>query len=421
MRSLRCFSMRPRIPFGTLLTVTAMLLGCRPPDRPAASPPAIARDDAPASTPDPTSTPVANHVTDPIADPALLERCRHAAAYSRTHDGDGVLVLRDGGVVFADFRSPTTADTPHLLASGTKSFAGVAAVLAVSDGLLQFDELVSDTIVEWKTDPAKSSITIRQLLSLASGLESLSAAIDSAQSARAAGITDRAKASIDASLRAAPGERFLYGPSSFYVFGELMQRKLSAAKTGDSDVVAYLQRRVFDPLNIAPVFMRDPAGNANLPGGCRIGAQDWATFGELIRNRGSHDGVQLLDATLLDEMLAAHGPNPRYGLTWWILSANERNAEDEIEAEMVADRLLQQGGPIRERVARRLRERAAAEQSDAPKDAATGPRLGVMAAGKGKQRLYILPDERMTVVRFGALNGLKGFEDREFLRRLLGE
>jgi hypothetical protein len=44
-----------------------------------------------------------------------------------------------------------------------------------------------------------------------------------------------------------------------------------------------------------------------------------------------------------------------------------------------------------------------------------------MAAGKGKQRLSILPEQKLTVVRFGPLEGSKSFDNREFLRLLLGE
>ncbi|HAN99430.1 MAG TPA: serine hydrolase, partial [Planctomycetaceae bacterium] len=42
----------------------------------------------------------------------------------------------DGEVVFEQGVGRTTGTTPHLLASGTKSFSGVAAALAIDDGLL---------------------------------------------------------------------------------------------------------------------------------------------------------------------------------------------------------------------------------------------------------------------------------------------
>jgi CubicO group peptidase (beta-lactamase class C family) len=277
---------------------------------------------------------------------------------------------------------------------------------------------VSDTIHEWKADPRKSQVTVRQLLSLAGGIESLSGTIENARNTRAAGITDRATASIDAKTLAAPGERFIYGPSQFYVFGELMKRKFAAAKTGDADVVAYLTRKVFKPLAINPRFLRDEAGNANLPGGCRMSAKDWAVFGEFVRNGGVHEGERLLGEATLAQLMQSHGPNTAYGLTWWLMRDDEDAADPEsaLAADMIADRLEGRGTAAGRRLAERTRERAQKSGPDA-----SSPIIGFMAAGKGKQRLYILPEQKLTIVRFGPLEGSKGFDNREFLRLLLGE
>lgn len=354
-------------------------------------------------------------------DEEFLARCQAAAEYSRGHGGEVLLVLRDGKPVFDSAIAGFSTNAPHFLASGTKSFSGIAAALAVDDGLLAFDELVSDTITEWKSDPRKSKVTVRQLLSLSSGLESLGSKIDNARSARAAGISDRAKASIDARVLADPGTRFIYGPSSFYVFGELMKRKLAAAKTGDADVVAYLTRKVFAPLGIGPSFLRDEAGNANLPGGCRLSAAQWATFGEMVRKGGMHGGKRIVGEASLAELLKPQsGPASRsYGLTWWLLGdgADGADPEDELAADMAAARLEEKGGALRERIATRVRDRA----KDAAADSDRGGSLGFMAAGKGKQRLYVLPKQGLTVVRFGPLEGPRGYQDAEFLRLLLGK
>jgi CubicO group peptidase (beta-lactamase class C family) len=389
-----------------MLLCVQCALACRPAN-PAAAPPARA-----AGTPPAEST--------PSVDADFLARCRAAAEYSRANGGEVMLVVRDGVPVFEDAIDGFTGDSPHLLASGTKSFSGIAAAIAVDDGLLSFDERVSDTITEWKSDPRKAEITVRQLLSLTSGLESLGSAIDNPRNARAAGITDRAEASIGARLVADPGERFIYGPSSFYVFGELMKRKLAAARTGDRDVVAYLERKAFGPLGIAPRFMRDEAGNANLPGGCRLSAAQWATFGEMVRNGGVHAGTRIVDESSLAELLAPRrdGPRKSYGLTWWILFDGPDGAdpEDELAGDIAAERLERRGGAVRERMAARIRERAAESAADAD----IGEPLGVMAAGKGKQRLYVLPKHGLTIVRFGPLEGPRGYEDGAFLRLVLG-
>jgi CubicO group peptidase (beta-lactamase class C family) len=391
-------------PTTILGTLVAALVSCgAPPQQPVAL-----------VLPEPPTAPAAQ----PAAADPFLARCRAAAEYSRKHDGEVLLVLLDGKPVFEDAISGWTVDSPHLLASGTKSFSGIAAALAIDDGLLSLDEKVSDTIHEWKADPRKSQATVRQLLSLASGIESLSSTIENARNTRAAGITNRATASINAKSLAAPGERFIYGPSQFYVFGELMKRKFAAAKTGDSDVVAYLTRKVFAPLGINPRFLRDEAGNANLPGGCRMSAKDWAVFGEFVRNGGVHDGKRIVGESTLAELMKSHGPNKAYGLTWWLMRDDEDAADPEsaLAADMVADRLEGRGTPAGRRLAERARERAQEIGPDA-----SSPIVGFMAAGKGKQRLYILPEQKLTVVRFGPLEGSKSFDNREFMRLLLGE
>ena len=390
-------------PTTILGTLVAALVSCgAPPQQPVAL-----------VLPEPPTAPAAQ----PAAADPFLARCRAAAEYSRKHDGEVLLVLLDGKPVFDDAISGWTVDSPHLLASGTKSFSGIAAALAIDDGLLSLDEKVSDTIHEWKADPRKSQATVRQLLSLASGIESLSSTIENARNTRAAGITNRATASINAKSLAAPGERFIYGPSQFYVFGELMKRKFAAAKTGDADVVAYLTRKVFAPLGINPRFLRDEAGNANLPGGCRMSAKDWAVFGEFVRNGGVHDGKRIVGESTLAELMKSHGPNKAYGLTWWLIRDDEDAADPEsaLAADMVADRLEARGTPAGRRLAERTRARAQESGPDVSSSV-----IGFMAAGKGKQRLYILPEQKLTIVRFGPLEGSRGFDNREFMRLLLG-
>ena len=359
--------------------------------------------------------------SEPPAVPAgLLARCKAAAEYSRRNDGHVMLVMLDGRLVFADAAPGHAVDAPHLLASGTKSFAGTAAMLAVADGLLSLDERVSDTIDEWKGDPRKSKVTVRQLLTLSAGIEPLSSTVGTVAGARAAGVRDRAATSIAARSVAPPGERFLYGPSSFYVFGELLSRKLEAAGTGDADAVAYLERRLFRALGIRPSFFRDDAGNPNLAGGCRISAIEWARFGELIRNGGTLDGQTLLAPELVGELGRASGANPRYGLTWWLIHSDSDTGGDEAEQELAlalaADRLEESRRPAGRRMAERLRERA----NESMEAVASSEPLGVVAAGKGKQKLYVLPQRGMTVVRFGDVNGSRGFRNEEFLRILLG-
>ena len=140
-----------------------------------------------------------------------------AADYSAEARGLSVVVMKGDKIVFEEYQNGHSASTPHLLASGTKSFSGVMLAAAIDDGLIKgFDEKVSDTITEWKGDPRREKITLRQLLSLTSG-------IDVGQNLRPPAYSSAVKNNS----KYEPGDKFQYGPAPFQIFGEVMRRKLT--------------------------------------------------------------------------------------------------------------------------------------------------------------------------------------------------
>lgn len=303
---------------------------------------------------------------------------RRAATYSKGERGDAVLVMVDGRVVFEDYHNGHVANKTHLLASGTKSFSGLMAIAAVQDGLLTLDEPVSQTLPEWANDPQRAAITIRQLLSLTSGVEGGGANPPSYGEA------------VTAQLTAAPGEKFQYGPNAFQVFGEVMKRKL--APSGRT-VGQYLTARVLDPLGMKTGFWRGmPQGEPQLPHGAYLTAREWAKLGEFVRLGGKWGGKQLMPPELIAELFRGTTANPAYGLTWWLNADVPPALREEI-------RLLQRNLGGMDRV--------------------PGLEGMVIAAGAFKQRLYVIPSRRMVVVRFGNSVG-RQFDDAEFLGLLTG-
>ncbi len=97
-------------------------------------------------------------------------RFKAGAEFSRASRGVALLVLRKGEIIFEDDAPIWIADKLHLLAEGMTGFAAALAVCAAQAGLLDLDEKVSATITEWQDDPLKAAITIRQLLSLSTGI-----------------------------------------------------------------------------------------------------------------------------------------------------------------------------------------------------------------------------------------------------------
>jgi len=295
-----------------------------------------------------------------------------AAQYSAGNRGVAVLVMKGDKIVFEDYENGNTADRPHFLASGTKSFAGAMLAAAIEDKLIKsFDEKVSDTITEWKSDARKSKITLRQLLSLTSGIE-----------AGQIGRVPEYSEAINFAIRADAGTRFEYGPVPFQIFGEVMTRKLAPRK---ETLMSYLKRRILDPIGLEVAFWRKFGDKPLLPQGASLTAREWVKFGLLLKNGGKWNGKQIIAKKLLDELVVGSKANPAYGITFWL------NAEGK--------------SPTGMPTAMRVETNNGQEVKDL-----------YMAAGAGNQRLYIIPSKDLVVVRFGNFGE---YDDREFLGRLI--
>src|SRR5881394_3236430 len=145
--------------------------------------------------------------------------CALAAKYSESKRGVSMLVMQNGRTIFEHYANGGSPSGRWPIFSGTKSFWGIAALAAVQDGLFRLDDPVSDTITEWKSDPRKSQITIRQLLSQTDGIEGTSHLQRST-------IRDRNAMPIQLPMVAESGTAFIYGPSHLQIFSELLRRKL---------------------------------------------------------------------------------------------------------------------------------------------------------------------------------------------------
>lgn len=343
-----------------------------------------------ASSASPTAT-----VTPPLAQDSA--RFAAAAAYSDSTAGDGILVLRDGAVVFERYVSPTTANTFHMLASGTKSFTCALYALGAAKGYWTLETPASDIISEWRGIPRKQDIRVRQLLSLSSGLSEAPA-----YSARTVTDLDTYSLGIqDAPATYAPDSAAIYTPTTFQVFAAMLERK-----NGGEDPVGFLERELLTPLGIAsdqthPLasrWTRDARGKPQMAGGAYLTAREWSRYGEVILNAGQWNGAPLLSSARVTECLQYRPPAfLGYGLTWWLNRPNEgsyRSPPDQLPSDGLGD--------------------VTQIASNAPADM-------IMAAGTGKQRLYVIPSLRLVIVRFGRVAGsTQEFNDHAFFSRLLG-
>jgi CubicO group peptidase (beta-lactamase class C family) len=332
-----------------------------------------------------------------------------AVAYAAKTDGQAVLVMHRGAVIHERYMAGGAASTRQLLASGSKSFVGLATIAAVADGKVALDAPVSRYLPEWERDPRKARITVRQLLSLESGLESGNAGTGCG--GRNTTWTD----AVNAGTFAEPGTTFRYGPFPFIAMGAALERT-----TGES-FDAYLARRILAPLGVT-VEWRAKCGDGKpqLAGGAAMTARDWATVGEFVRLVGVHKGQRLLPEALVRELFVPAKANPNYGLSWWLVGATLQEQPAAGLEGNSGGRTGRRGGLLGARARRRAGARA---DNTANKNTAERPQWLpadlVMAAGMGKQRLYVIPSRELVIVRMGKLLGGREFDDVDFLEPLL--
>ncbi len=175
-----------------------------------------------------------------------------------------IAIVRGGKVVLVKAygkqsdSAPARIDAPYQIASISKQFTAAALLLLKDDGKLSMD----DTVAKWLPGISGGDrITIRQLLSHTSGLQDYwpqdysFAAMEKPTTPQA--IVDRwAKKPLDFT----PGTQWQYSNTGYVVAG------LIAEKAAGEPLMAFLDRRIFQPLGITAID-QDKAVGGTFPVG----------------------------------------------------------------------------------------------------------------------------------------------------------
>lgn len=290
--------------------------------------------------------------------------------------GAVVLIARNGKIVYhkaygikdLEKKTPQKKDDIFRIASQSKAIAALAIMMLFEEGKFLLDDPVSKYIPEFKnpkvllsfnpndssytTEPSKSEITIRQLLTHTSGIDY--AAIGSnemkaiyAKAGVPSGIgnhdgilADKMKVLGTLPLKHHPGEKYTYG-LNFDVLGYLVE-VLSGVSFNE-----FLRKRIFTPLGMNDTYFYLPEEKQNrlvalheikdkthvkvdhkifdnadpeypkrqgtyFSGGAGLSStiEDYAKFLQLFLNYGEYNGTRLLSRKTVELMLTSQLKDP---------------------------------------------------------------------------------------------------------------
>lgn len=249
-------------------------------------------------------------------DSAVLDRAR-AYAFQEQKNTQGVVVVRDGVLVgewYADGRDEHSYGTSWSVA---KSFTSALIGIAIEEGLIEsVDVSMAEFLPEWRgTD--KEAITLRDVLSMASGLE-WSESYDPANLLSSNIIQmillEEDHLAYVASLppEVPPGSRFSYSSGDTM----LLSGVLDAVTGGFAD--AYAREKLFDPIGMSPVdWWKDAAGQTATYCCIDTPSREFAKFGLLYLRGGEWAGAQVVPADWVAES-TVQSVVARYGFQWWL-------------------------------------------------------------------------------------------------------
>jgi len=207
--------------------------------------------------------------------------------------------LRQGGEVVAEFSTMPTKTRLNSF-SLCKSVVGIAAGIAIDEGLIKLDDKVCDIFPEYvrnTTSPNLLKVTIRHLLTMTSGLDSTLYFCDWPERYY---VRDWIQYFFNVNFPHEPGTVHVYSNFCTYMVTCCIERKAGM------NLVEYLRYRLFEPIGIGnPDWTLCPMGHVISANGLHITIDEIGYFGELVLREGNWKGRQLVSAEYVREATKA--------------------------------------------------------------------------------------------------------------------
>lgn len=257
-------------------------------------------------------------------DAALIAELDSAIESEVYRNINGIVVLRDGALVFERYYNGSDETSLHNPRSVGKTFAAAALGIALRDGYI---DSLDQTLGEFyqledypNYDPRKSQVTLRELLTMSSGFDGFDFDSDSIGNEENMYPTENWvewALSLPMATDRNPGEQWLYFTAGAVLLGDILEQ------TVPGGLEAYSEAELFGPLGIVDYqWQYTPQGVANTAGGLQLSARDFAKFGQLYKNGGTWDGQVILPPAFVADSVSPHfetvNAGEHYGYFLWL-------------------------------------------------------------------------------------------------------
>ncbi|MFZ6750895.1 serine hydrolase domain-containing protein [Undibacterium sp. Ren11W] len=254
-------------------------------------------------------------------DGSLLARALTDLPAAATHGLASMLVLRQGKPVFEQYWNGYHKDMLHDLRSATKSITALLVGAAIDQHFLSgVDEPLSARLAKLYPDAPglKQGITLEHVLTMSTGLSCDDRNPDSP------GNEDKMYKSADwvryllyLSQAAAPGTATHYCTGGAVALGRVI------AEASRSSIPEFSKKFLLAPLGISNVQWADfdHQQQTDTGGHLQMRPRDLAKLGQLMIQKGSWKGNQLLSAAWVNTVSSQHvliDNGWKYGYLWWL-------------------------------------------------------------------------------------------------------
>lgn len=244
-----------------------------------------------------------------------------AADNADGHDTRALLIAHKGQIVAESYVDGIDADTPLLGWSMAKS------VNALLVGLLEMRDKMSveeTTLYSHWADDERADIRLENLLQMTDGLD-FDEEYDPGESATRMLFQepDAAAYTAERKLRFEPGTHFNYSSGTANLIADLVQQRIPGGVQSDVNTIV---NDFFRPLGMSSVsYEMDASGLFIGSSYLYATARDWAKIGQLMLNRGELNGTRFFSEDFYERSVSPNGSDNKqdYGYQWWLNRGDE--------------------------------------------------------------------------------------------------